>query len=84
MSDQTRHLRIEPSPKRIRGFHGGQLVVDSTDVQLVWEIPYFPWWYFPLADVRAVYRVRKGLQGFGSTAAAPLSLTVAGVTDGGD
>lgn len=56
MSDQVRRLRIEPSPKRVRGFHGGQLVVDSTEVQLVWEIPYFPWWYFPLADVRAELR----------------------------
>lgn len=40
--------------------------------------------FITLADVRAVYLVRKGLQGFGSTAAAPLSLNVAGVTDGGD
>lgn len=56
MTDQARHLRIEPSPKRIRGFHGGRLVVDSAEVRLVWEIPYFPWWYFPLADVRAELR----------------------------
>ena len=39
--------------------------------------------FITLADVKAVYLVRKGLTGFGSTAASPLSLNVAGVTDGG-
>lgn len=40
--------------------------------------------FITMADVKAVYLVRKGLQGFGSTAASPLSLNVASVTDGGD
>lgn len=52
MSTQARHLRIEPSPKRIRGYKAGRLVLDTTDALLVWEIPYFPWWYVPVADVR--------------------------------
>lgn len=45
-------IRIEPSPKRIRGYVGGQLVLDSTRASLVWEKPYYPTYYFPAADVR--------------------------------
>lgn len=39
--------------------------------------------FLTMADVKAVYVVRKGLAGFGSTAAAPISLNVSGVTDSG-
>jgi peptide/nickel transport system substrate-binding protein len=39
--------------------------------------------FVTLADVQAVYLVRKGLTGFGSTAAAPLSLNMSAVTDTG-
>ncbi len=41
MSDTPR-IRIEPSPKWIRGFSSGQVVVDSRAVRLVWETPYYP------------------------------------------
>lgn len=43
--------RIEASPKWIRGTIGDRTVVDSRNVQLVWEHPYYPWWYVPKADV---------------------------------
>ncbi len=43
----------EPSPKRIRAYLGGDLVADTRRALLVWEIPYFPQYYFPVADVRA-------------------------------
>jgi uncharacterized protein (DUF427 family) len=43
----------EVSPKRLRAYLGGELVADSQAPLLVWEIPYFPAYYFPLADVRA-------------------------------
>lgn len=46
-------VRIEPTAKRIRGYAGGLLVLDSIDVQLVWESPHYPAYYIPLADVRA-------------------------------
>ena len=39
--------------------------------------------FITMADVKAVYLVRKGLTGFGSTAASPLSLNFASVTDRG-
>jgi uncharacterized protein (DUF427 family) len=43
----------EPGPKRVRAYLGGELVADTKNVMLVWEIPYFPQYYFPIADVVA-------------------------------
>lgn len=37
--------------KWIRGMLNGQIVVDSRQYQFVWEIPYWPWWFFPRADL---------------------------------
>jgi uncharacterized protein (DUF427 family) len=45
-------LRIQDGPKRVRVFLGGELVADTTHVKLVWEVPYFPQYYVPIADVR--------------------------------
>jgi uncharacterized protein (DUF427 family) len=46
-------IRIEPSPKRVRAYLGGEVVADTTRPFLVWEVPYYPTYYFPAADVRA-------------------------------
>lgn len=46
-------VRLEASAKRVRVFVGGELVADTTAPLLVWEIPYYPTYYLPLADVRA-------------------------------
>jgi uncharacterized protein (DUF427 family) len=32
--------------------HRGHIVVDSRDSRFVWEVPYYPAWYFPLDSVR--------------------------------
>jgi uncharacterized protein (DUF427 family) len=45
-------IRIEPGAKRIRAYLGGQVVADTTRPMLVWEGPYYPTYYFPVADVR--------------------------------
>jgi uncharacterized protein (DUF427 family) len=45
-------IRIETGAKRVRAFVGGEAVADSTSPVLVWEKPYYPAYYFPLADVR--------------------------------
>ena len=45
-------VRIEPSPKRVRIYIGGELVADTTRPLLVWEIPYYPAYYIPRGDVR--------------------------------
>jgi uncharacterized protein (DUF427 family) len=45
-------VRIESGAKRVRGYLGGEPVVDTTRPVLVWEAPYYPTYYFPVADVR--------------------------------
>ena len=48
MSDR---VRMEDGPKRVRAFLGGRPIADSTNVKLVWEVPYYPTYYFPAEDV---------------------------------
>jgi uncharacterized protein (DUF427 family) len=45
--------RIEPAPRRVRGFCAGEPVFDTTGARYVWEVPYYPQYYVPLADVRS-------------------------------
>jgi uncharacterized protein (DUF427 family) len=45
-------VRVEDGQKRVRVYLGGELVADTTHVKLVWEVPYFPQYYIPIADVR--------------------------------
>ncbi len=56
VSEQRPRVRVEPNHKWVRGVVGGRTVVDSTDSRFVWEVPYYPAWYFPLADVHAELR----------------------------
>ena len=44
--------RVEPAPRRVRGYLGHELVFDTTAARYVWEVPYYPQYYIPLADVR--------------------------------
>jgi uncharacterized protein (DUF427 family) len=50
---QRGRVRAETTAKRVRVFLGGQLVADSYQPWLVWEVPYYPAYYLPLEDVRA-------------------------------
>ena len=45
-------VRVEDTHKRIRAQIGGVMIADSAAVKMVWEIPYFPTYYFPADDVR--------------------------------
>ena len=45
-------IRIEPGLKRVRAYLGGEVVADTIQPMLVWEVPYYPAYYFPVADVR--------------------------------
>ena len=45
-------IRVETGTKRIRAFLGGIAVADTSSPLLVWEKPYYPAYYFPVADVR--------------------------------
>src|SRR5436190_9052502 len=52
-ADKTRgRIRLEAGAKRVRAYLGGELVADTTRPVLVWEVPYYPAYYIPLADVR--------------------------------
>lgn len=54
MSDTRRgRVKVETSAKRVRVYKAGRLVADSSRPALVWEIPYYPTYYLPVADVRA-------------------------------
>lgn len=57
---KERGIRIEPSAKRVRVYLGGEVVADTTSPSLVWEIPYFPTYYFPVEDVRTDLLVADG------------------------
>jgi uncharacterized protein (DUF427 family) len=46
-------VRVETSGKRVRAYLGGHVVADTLAPLLVWELPYYPTYYFPAADVRA-------------------------------
>lgn len=46
-------VRVEPTPKRVRGLVDGRVVFDTTRALLVWEIPHYPAYYIPADDVRA-------------------------------
>ena len=46
-------MRVEHGAKRVRAYKGGELVADTTSPLLVWEVPYYPTYYFPAGDVRA-------------------------------
>ena len=47
-----RRLRVEQGAKRVRAVLGGETVADTIHPVLVWEVPYYPAYYFPIDDVR--------------------------------
>jgi uncharacterized protein (DUF427 family) len=51
---------VEPVPRRIRAFLGTEKVLDTTGALYVWEWPYYPQYYIPLADVRQDLLVPEG------------------------
>ena len=55
-TDRRGRIRLEPGAKRVRAFLGGEVVTDTARPVLVWEVPYYPTYYVPLADVRAELR----------------------------
>jgi uncharacterized protein (DUF427 family) len=60
MSEQRGRVRVEAGHKRVRAYLDGEAVVDTTTPLLVWEIPYYPAYYVPVADVRADLLVPNG------------------------
>src|SRR5919204_68059 len=50
---QLGRVKIVNGQKRVRVFIAGELVADTIRPVLVWEKPYYPTYYLPLADVHA-------------------------------
>lgn len=59
MSERGR-VRVESGGRRVRVMLGGEIVADTTAPLLVWEVPYYPTYYFPAGDVRADLLVETG------------------------
>jgi uncharacterized protein (DUF427 family) len=59
MTDRGR-VKVEPSTKRVRVMLGGEIVADTPSPLLVWEVPYYPTYYFPADDVRTDLLVATG------------------------
>src|ERR1700755_1927959 len=47
--------RVEPAPRRVRGYFVNTLLFDTTHALYVWEVPYYPQYYVPVSDVRTQY-----------------------------
>ncbi|MDW3180279.1 MAG: DUF427 domain-containing protein [Acidimicrobiia bacterium] len=57
MAERTRErVRTASNPKWIRAKHHGRTIVDSKNVTFVWEVPYYPAWYFPVDDIAVELR----------------------------
>lgn len=52
-SNARGRVRIEPGAKRVRAYLEGRPVVDTLRPLYVWEVPYYPAYYVPSADVSA-------------------------------
>jgi uncharacterized protein (DUF427 family) len=50
---EAHDIRVEHGRKRVRILLAGELVADTTSPLLVWEVPYYPTYYIPAADVHA-------------------------------
>ncbi|PXY31808.1 DUF427 domain-containing protein [Prauserella muralis] len=52
MDERSRgRVRVERGAKRVRAVFPGKVVADTTRPLLVWEVPYYPMYYIPRADV---------------------------------
>src|SRR5580704_11091010 len=48
---------VEPVPRRIRAVLANHTVLDTTRALYVWEWPYYPQYYIPIADVNSALLV---------------------------
>jgi uncharacterized protein (DUF427 family) len=53
---------VEPVPRRVRAFLGGQTVLDSTRALYAWESPKYPQFYVPVDDVSPGVLVDEGVE----------------------
>ncbi|KAL0579054.1 hypothetical protein V5O48_002947 [Marasmius crinis-equi] len=56
---------IEPCLKGVRALFGGAFIVDTRKAKLVWEHPYYPFFYFPREEIPQKY-LKDGSGGKGT------------------
>jgi uncharacterized protein (DUF427 family) len=72
---------IEPAPRRVRGVLGGKTVLDTTHAVYLWEIPPYPQYYVPVADIDAAVVVDEDhVQKLSRGTARRIGLRVGGIT----
>jgi uncharacterized protein (DUF427 family) len=54
-------VHTEIGAKRVRAYLGGEVVADTTRPVLVYEVPYYPAYYFPVEDVRTEWLEPDGI-----------------------
>jgi len=69
-------MRVEQSRKRIRAYLGGEVIADTTGALLVWESPYYPTYYLPVADVRMDRLIDEGEGKRSPSRGTPLTYTI--------
>ena len=51
MASTRPRIQTEPAFQRIRATVNGKPIADSTNVKMVWEIKWYPTYFFPIEDV---------------------------------
>jgi uncharacterized protein (DUF427 family) len=78
MAEARERVHIEDGPKRVRTYLGGELIADTTHPKLVWELPYYPAYYFPRDDVRTELLTPNGHTRHSTTRGDAQNFTVKG------
>jgi uncharacterized protein (DUF427 family) len=61
MSEEIRgRVRVERGQKRVRVYFGGRPIADTVGPLFVWEVPYYPTYYVPIADIESGVLVPTG------------------------
>jgi len=53
LTNPTAPLKIEETPRRVRGLLGQEYIFDTTHARHVWEKPYYPLYYIPIDAIKA-------------------------------
>ena len=68
---------VEPVPRRIRAFLGGEQVLDTSRALYVWEWPNYPQYYIPVAGhTSGLASCGTGQNSTGSTSAHGMSAAI--------
>lgn len=62
MTTTRGRVRVEVGAKRVRAMLAGHIVADSTSPRMVWEVPYYPAYYFPAGALRGELRATGHIQ----------------------